>query len=151
MRAWSRRSGNPAVRIWLVRVKPSSPDPNSRDYENNGHQGEKSVCAPDCLAKPQETRPEECYLRTKQKTAYGKGGCSFKVQPGILKYGQAQALAAYPEAGHGGPLASNSFCALLDPKIAPPSGKAKSRRCDSRFDSANEAGQFLVGSATHSR
>ena len=33
------------------------------------------------------------------------------------------ALAAHPQAGHSGPLASNGFCALLDPKIAPPSGR----------------------------
>src|SRR5215467_5605000 len=52
---------------------------------------------------------------------------------------------------HSGPLASNGFCALLDLEIAPPSGKARSRFCDSRFDSANEPGQFLVGSPTHSQ
>src|SRR5262245_23443094 len=60
------------------------------------------------------------------------------------------ALAAYPEAGHCGSLASEGICALLDPQIAPPSGKTRSRCCDSRFDSTNEPGQFLVGSASHS-
>src|SRR5438132_2895987 len=32
-------------------------------------------------------------------------------------------LAAHPEAGHIGPLASEGVCALLDPQIAPPSSK----------------------------
>src|SRR6516225_5196048 len=54
------------------------------------------------------------------------------------------ALAAHPQARHSPPLASNGVGALLDPKIAPPSGKAKSRCCDSRLDSANEPGQFLL-------
>ena len=57
------------------------------------------------------------------------------------------ALAAHPQARHSPPLASNGVCALLDPKIAAPSGKAKSRCCDSRFDSANEPGQFLLWGA----
>jgi hypothetical protein len=33
------------------------------------------------------------------------------------------ALAAHPEAGHSGPLASEGVCALLDPQIAPSSRK----------------------------
>jgi hypothetical protein len=56
------------------------------------------------------------------------------------------ALAAHPEAGHSPPLASEGVCPLLDPQIAPPAGKTKPRCCDSRFDSANEPGQFLVAS-----
>ena len=41
------------------------------------------------------------------------------------------AMAAHPEAGHSGPLASEGVCALLDLQIAPPSWKAKSRCRDS--------------------
>jgi hypothetical protein len=48
------------------------------------------------------------------------------------------------EAGHRPPLASEGVCPLLDPQIAPPAGKTKPRCCDSRFDSANEPGQFLA-------
>ena len=44
-----------------------------------------------------------------------------------------------------GRLASESVCALLDPQIAPPSGKARSRCRHSRFDSTNVPGQLHVG------
>src|SRR5262249_15788051 len=54
------------------------------------------------------------------------------------------ALAAHPEAGHCGGLASKGICPLLDPQIASPSGKTKPRSSDSRFDSANEPSQFLL-------
>ena len=47
-------------------------------------------------------------------------------------------------------LASKGVYALLDPQIASPAGKARSGCCDSRSDSTNEPGQFLVGSASHS-
>ena len=44
------------------------------------------------------------------------------------------ALAAHPEATHGGELASKGVCALLDLQIAPPSGKTRSRWSEGNKD-----------------
>src|SRR5262249_16639859 len=64
----------------------------------------------------------------------------------VLLLAGLAALAAHPQARYGSPLASNCVCALLDLEIAPLSGKVKCRCSDSRFDSTNEPGQFLVWS-----